>query len=293
MAAAKGWTVDNQAASGSLCSDLTTIGAYESLWDLKIDSDSVDIYAQFHNEQAQYGPLPYHVAYARNCIEAQTAWLAIPENGKIRAINAVQGGGNWVAGPNSSSALTTTAGANLTFSVTGKTVYLATARVTNTTTAIYTVNVDGNLLVDPDTGSTQFNQVNDAGSTMANFIRVGGTQNMTHTIVYTCIDPGGSGCLVFYAAGVGGGQIPLVYSLSPVPNASWNTQYNFDPATSALYRNAWLDLVTELQSDGLNIIPVDAGDTTVYNPDTESQDDGVHENAAGHASIGAYAATLK
>ena len=293
MANAKGWTADNQAVGGTTCANLTVGGNTESPWDLQIDADSVNIYAQFHNEQVQFGPLAYHVSYARNCIEAQTAWLAIPENGKIRAINAVQGGGSWVAGPNSASATTTTAGANLTFTVTGKTVYLATARVYDSTTAIYTVNVDGNLLVDPDTGSSQFNQVQDTeGPALANFIRVPGTQNTTHTIVYTCIDPGGSGCLVLYAAGVGGSQVPSVYSLSPVPNASWNTQYNFDPATSDLYRNAWLALVAELQSDGLNIIPVDVLKSG-YDPDTQSQADGVHEDAAGHASIGTYAATLK
>jgi hypothetical protein len=296
MAAAKGWTIDNQAVGGTTCADLTKGGSTESIWDLKIDANSVNIYAHFHNDQAEFGGLAYHVAYARNCIEAQTAWLAVPESQKVRAINCEQSG-KWTAGPNAnpSSTLSTQAGSNLTCTVTGKTVYIATARVYDSTTAIYTVNIDGNLLVDPDTGSTQFNQILDDSNSQAmpNFIRVGGTENTTHTIVYTCIDPGGSGCLVFYAAGVGGTQTPPVYSLSPVPNASWNTSDNFDPATSELYYKAWYSLVTELQGDGLNIIPIDVSNSQVYNPNTQSQPDGIHETSAGHASIGAYAATLK
>jgi hypothetical protein len=128
---------------------------------------------------------------------------------------------------------------------------------------------------------------------MANFIRVPGTTTATHTIVYTCTAPGTNGCMVFYAAGVGNQNVPAVFSVSPFPKASWNTRYNFDPATYAIYYVAWKSLVTELQGDGLNITPIDVNNSKVYDPNTQTQSDGIHENVAGHAAIGNYAATLQ
>ena len=64
-----------------------------------------------------------------------------------------------------------------------------------------------------------------------------------------------------------------------------------DAPTTDLYHATWLAMVAELTGDGLNIIPIDATIPTVYDSATESQEDGVHENVIGHASIGAYAAT--
>lgn len=301
LAGLKGWTLDNQAYGGSNCGDLTYQGTSESMWDLQIGAESQNIYAHFDNEEIQFGGAAYHIAYVRNCIEAQTAWLAIPESSKMRAINCQQTG-TWMPGPNSASALTTVSGSSLTCQVTGKTVYLATSRVVAGVNGTYTVSVDGVALTDPDSGSTVFSENQDVYGTperpknsqiMTNFIRVAGTTaGVKHTIVYTCTDPGEGGCIVFYAAGFDPAQVPPVYSLSPVPTANYSWG-NMDLPTYTLYHNAWTSLVAELQGDGLNILPVDAGDPGVYNPNTQAQSDGLHENTAGHASIGTYAATLK
>jgi len=282
MGAIKGWSVTNNAVSGSLCSDLST----GPIWDSVIDGSSVSAYAHFHNEQANWGA--EGATWARGCIEAETAWLAIPENQKVRAIDAQQAGATWTAGPNS--AAITLDGGTLTFSVTGTTVYLATARGFGVAT--YTVSVDGNLVTDPDSLTTTFNQGIDASVVMPNLIRVKPQSGTTHTIVYTCTNPGGVGCIVFYAAGVGSLTHIPVYSVSPFPNASWNTQYNFDAATCQLYRDAWTSLVKEVQGDGLDIIPVDILKSG-YDPERQTQLDGIHETAEGHAVIGNYVATLQ
>ena len=92
-------------------------------------------------------------------------------------------------------------------------------------------------------------------------------------------------------AAVGAVETPVVYSLSPIYNAPAEQQTgNMDAPTTDLYHAAWLAMVAELTGDGLNIIPIDATIPAVYNSATQSQDDGVHENVLGHASIGAHAA---
>ena len=121
------------------------------------------------------------------------------------------------------------------------------------------------------------------------FIRVPAA-NEIHTVVYTCVDPAGGACLAFYTAAVGAAQVPVVYSLSPLYNAPAEQTGNLDAATTELYHTAWLAMVAELKGDGLNVIPIDATIPSVYNSAKEAQDDGIHENEFGHASIGAYAA---
>jgi hypothetical protein len=297
MAVINGWTLNNQAYGSSNCADLSYGGTSQSLWDVKVDAASKNIYGHFRNDQARYGEA--YIAYARGCIEAQTAWLAIPEADKIRAAGTgCVKTGTWVDGdPNSAASYTNTAGATMTCTVTGSTIYFAAARQYDSS-AIFTVSVDGVKAVDPDSGSTIFSQadvfpggpglpVNQ--KILANLIRVPST-NATHKVVYTCVDPAGGVCLAFYAAAVGAVQIPAVYSLSPIYNAPAGQKGNLDAATTDLYHATWQAMVAELTGDGLHIIPVDATILTVYDSATQSQDDGVHENVLGHASIGAHAA---
>ena len=298
MADIKGWTVNNQAYGSSNCSDLSYAGTSQSLWDLKIDADSKNIYGHFRNDQARYGKA--YIAYARGCIEAQTAWLAIPEADKTRAAGTgCVKTGAWVDGnPNSAASYTSTAGATMTCTVTGSTIYFAAARQYNSS-ATFTLSVDGVKAVDPETGVTIFSQVMDFPSVsgfpisqniVTNLIRVPGT-NATHKVVYTCVDPAGDGCLAFYTAAVGAVETPVVYSLSPIYNAPAEQQTgNMDAPTTDLYHAVWLAMVAELIGDGLNIVPVDATIPAVYNSAKQAQEDGVHENVLGHASIGAHAA---
>jgi hypothetical protein len=297
MAVMKGWTLNNQAYGSSNCADLSYAGTSESLWDVKVDAASKNIYGHFRNDQARYGQA--YIAYARGCIEAQTAWLAIPEADKTRAAGTgCVKTGTWVDGnPNSAASYTSTAGATMTCTVTGSTIYFGAARLYNSS-ATFTVSVDGVKAVDPDSGITIFSQadvfpggpglpVNQ--TILANLIRVPST-NATHKVVYTCVDPAGGLCLAFYTAAVGAVQIPAVYSLSPIYNARAEQRGNMDAPTTELYHATWLAMVAELTGDGLDIIPIDATIPAVYNSTTQSQEDGVHEDVLGNASIGAYAA---
>ena len=186
----------------------------------------------------------------------------------------------------------------MTCTVTGRTIYFAAARQYNSSTT-FTVSVDGVKAVNPESGGTIFSQATGfAGSPgfpvnqtiVANLIRVPST-NATHTVLYTCVDPAGGECLAFYTAAVGTLQIPVVYSLSPIYNVPGGQAGNMDAPTTDLYHATWLAMVAELTGDGLNIIPINATIPTVYDSATESQEDGVHENVIGHASIGAYAAS--
>ena len=185
----------------------------------------------------------------------------------------------------------------MTCMVTGSTIYFAAARIYNSS-ATFTVSVDGVKAVDPDSGITIFSQTSVFGGVsglpvnqtiLANLIRVPST-NATHKVVYTCVNPAGGVCLAFYTAAVGAVQTPVVYSLSTLYNAPAEQTGNMDAPTTELYHAAWLAMVAELTGDGLNIIPVDATLPAVYNSATQSQDDGVHEDVLGHASIGAHAA---
>ena len=295
-----GWVLNNQAYGGSDCADLTYSGTSLSLWDLVINSTSRNIYGHFRNDQGTYGPLPYRVAYARGCIEAQTAWLAIPESQKIRAnsssaINTEA----WVnATENSVGSYSLTSGATKTFVVTGTTIYLATARMIGGTATRYTVSVDGNLVYDPSSRSTTFDQNMDISGAIGvpvneniiqNFIRVSGLTDSQHSVVYTCVAPSLVGCYVFYAAGIKAASSstdsPVVYSLSPIYNSfRYRTGY-MNNATTSIYRNEWAQMVSELDDDGLQVIGLDATDPQVYNPTTESQPDGVHPALIGHLHI--------
>jgi hypothetical protein len=297
MALLNGWRLNNQAYGASNCADLSYAGTSQSLWDLKIDAASKNIYGHFRNDQAQYGP--DYIAYARGCIEAQTAWLAIPEADKIRAAgNGCVKTGTWVDGdPNSAASYTSTARATMTCTVTGNTVYFAAARKYNSS-ATFTVSVDGVKAEDPDSGITIFSQASVFPGVygvpvnqkiLANLIRVPGT-NATHKVVYTCVDPAGDVCLAFYTAAVGSVETPVVYSMSTMYNAPAEQTGNMDAPTTDLYHKAWLAMVAELTGDGLNIIPIDATLPALYNAATQSQDDGIHENVLGHASIGAHGA---
>jgi hypothetical protein len=297
LATMKGWESNNQAYGSSKCADLSYAGTSQSLWDLKIDGTSKNIYGHFRNDQAQYG-VPY-VAYARGCIEAQIAWLAIPEAAKIRAAGTgCVKTGTWVDGdPDSAASYTSTAGATLTCTVSGNTIYFAAARRYNSY-ATFTVSVDGVEAVNPESGLKIFSQAmvfpGVAGfpaneTIISNLIRVP-SMNATHKVVYTCVDPAGDECLAFYTAAVGAVGAPVVYSLSPIYDAPAEQTGNLDAPTTNFYHTVWLAMVAELTGDGLNIIPVDAALPTVYNPVTQSQEDGIHENEFGHASIAHAAA---
>lgn len=296
-----GWTVNNQAVSSSDCADLSFQGHSLSLWDLHIDTESRNVYAHFRNDQSQYGPLPYRVDFGRGCIEAQTAWLAIPESGKTRAYGNTNRTGTWTDGfPNSAASETATAGATMTFYVTGKTVYIATARIANNATTQYTVAVDGKLVYDPTTKSTTFAQDLDVGVVpglpvseqfIQNLIRVPGLPNGLHQIVYTCVTPSTSDCMVFFAAGVNPDNStangPFVYSLSPIYNAPAEQTGYMSSGTTSIYYDEWRRIISELDGDGLQVIGLDATNPNVYNSGTQSQADGIHPTQAGHASIAA------
>jgi hypothetical protein len=295
-----GWTLENQAYGGTDCADLTYRGTSLSIWDMKIDASSLNIYGHFRNDQAQYGPLPYRVAYARGCIEAQTAWLAIPESNKIRGNSTLASNtGVWIeATQNSAGSYTLTAGATKTFTLTGTVIYLATARNVGGDSTMYTVAVDGNLVEDPISNSITFDQKLDVGGEsghpvnefmIQNFIRVPNLGNAKHTIVYTCTNPSVSGCYIFYAAGVASGSStvdrPLVYSLSNLFNSFRMSSGTMTRAVTLIYYDQWKQMVSELSGDGLRVIGIDAINTKTYNPFNDSQPDGIHPNLDGHYRI--------
>jgi lysophospholipase L1-like esterase len=302
FADAMGLTLNNQAYGSSDCADLTYKGTSLSLWDLVIDGTSRNIYSHFRNDQAAYGPLPYRVNYARDCIEAQTAWLAVPESQKVRAnSNKAMDTGAWVnMAQNPVGSVSLTGGATKTFVVSGITIYLATARMIGGGTTHYTVSVDGNFVDDPSSRSTTFDQNMDiSGSTgfpmnekiIQNFIRVSGLNDSQHSVVYTCVAPSVVGCYVFYAAGIKAdsarADAPVVYSLSPIYNSFKGRVGYMNDSTTLLYRNEWAQMVSELYGDGLQVIGLDATDLRVYNPTTESQADGVHPSVIGQSDIAA------
>ncbi len=300
FANAMGWTLNNQAYGGTDCANLTYQGTSLSIWDLNIDATSLNIYGHFRNDQALYGPLPYRVAYVRGCIEAQTAWLAIPESNKVRGNSVVASNtGIWInAIQNSAGSYTRTAGATKTFTVMGTTIYLASARNIGGDLTTYTVSVDGNLVTDPISKSTIFDQRLDApGVMIQNFIRVPNLENSKHTIVYTCTNPATTGCYVFYAAGVSFNASatngPLVYSLSNLSNSIRVSLGNMTKATTLIYYDEWKQMVSELAGDGLQVVGIDAIDPETYNPLTDSQPDGIHPNLNGHNRIAVAASKAK
>ena len=315
LAQKMGWTVDNQAVSSTECAQLTTTGQTESMWDLgamTVTDASRNIYAHFRNEQANYGPLPYRVDYARGCIQAQTVWLAIPEfssntnnPAKFRANNipafvGVTGTWTTVGEPNAASRSTAQAGATMSFNLIGSTLYIAAARIQGST-ATYSISVDsGPPVFDPITQSTTFSQSLDtADAQMPYLIRIPNLTNGHHTLVYTCVSPGTGVCRVFYAAAAQTDNAtangPIVYSLSPVNNADPQATGNMSFPVTQLYLNEWQRIISEANADGLQVVGLDATSPNVYLALAQAQADGIHPTVAGQQSIAngmTYKATL-
>ena len=307
-----GWTLDNQAYGSSDCADLSYQGTSESMWDGQITSGTKSIYGHFRNDQSQYANVTNGQEYVRGCIEAEVAWLAIPEGSgnKFRANGGNAGTtGTWTYGnPNSATGYATTSGATMTFTVYGPNVFIAVARQ-YLSTSTYTITVDGTSVIDPISGTTTFSQslpcpsvsggncnpgfpVNE--NIMPYLVLLKGLSNTVHDIVYTCttLDTAHP-CLVFYAAA---SQLdnatadgPTVYELSPIRNASSNQAGNMADAYTSEFFGLWEQIVNDLRGAGLQVVPVDALNPIVYNADSESQADGIHPNTTGHAAIAADA----
>jgi hypothetical protein len=305
FAAKMGWALDNQAYGSSNCADLTYQGTSESIWDEQIDTSSRNIYGHFRNDQGQYGPLPYRVDFARGCIAAQTLWLALPEVNKRRANGGYHDRtGVWVDGAiNSTTSTTIQPGATMTFYVTGKTVYIATARVFNPNETTYTISVGGVPVYDPTTKSYSFTQgldhtqdpaypVNE--NVIPYLIRIPGLRQQTWAVTYTCTSVGtGNPCMVFFAAGSSPDNStangPFVYSLSPLNNSDAQSSGFFDQSITSAYFDEWSRMISEFNGDGLQIVGIDALNKNVYDPNTDTQPDGVHPSVAGAAKIAAIA----
>jgi lysophospholipase L1-like esterase len=308
-----GWTLDNQAYGSSQCSDLTYSGTSESMWDtgaMAITTSSRSIYGHIHNDH-NLGIAPLGLDYARGCIEAEMAWLAIPEQtvlpggGKIRAAGTgCSKTGTWTDGsPNAAASFGTTAGATITCNVIGKTVYVAATKIFGSS-ATFTVTVDGNLVSDQISQTNTFSQ-NLASSTGPAFpvntnvlpylIRVPGLTNTPHTVVYTCVTTAPIGCGVLYMAGVGQdngtANGPFVYSFGDSYNAPSQQTGVLTPQFTTLFYDTWRRVVGELAQDGLQVVPIDATNPNVYNPwdPTMVQSDGIHPSVLGHAAIAAAA----
>lgn len=307
-----GWTMDNQGYGSSQCADLAYSGTSESMWGtgaMAITTNSRNIYGHIRNDQKN-GIFPYQLDYARGCIQAEMAWLAIPEQGsaipgpgKLRASgNGCVKLGTWVdGGINEAESVATSAGASMECTVTGKTIYVAAARVFGST-AVYSILIDGVGVYDPITRGTTFDQTMTvppvsgfpvSSNVTPDLIRAPGQTDQTHTITVNCITPGPLGCMFFYVAGVSTDNStangPFVYSISTFYNDAAHQTGQFTPQFTNLYQSQWRRAVDELQSDGLQVVALDVTNPQVYNSldPTQVQSDGIHPTAAGTTVIAA------
>lgn len=291
-----GWSLNNQAYGSSNCADLSYMGTSESLWAQTITTGSINIYAHYLNDlgQADGGPNPGNMDVIRGCVQAEAAWLAIPETQKVRA-SAGTTTGSWTFNDiNSSTAFATTNGATWSASVWGKIVYLVVYLQygTGTPYSQFTVSVDGNLITNPMTKSTTWANVLYCSNVVGGhcnpgfpvnedytpyLIRVPNLQNVNHTVLLTCTNLNPSApCRIGYAAAVNSDNQsasagPVVYFQSPeMPLASVQTG-NWCSGCLDIGEKEWKVDVMTLRGDGLPIVPVDVANAAVVNPNDAAQ----------------------
>lgn len=301
------WAINNFAVSGAACPDLS---GYTGFWSNAVTNATKTLFATIHNDEGIFQIKPYRVDHVRGCRMAAMAWLGTPASQIYTGQNAAWSySGSWANLPGTPMATvgryTTSVGATASISLYGKVFYVVTLRQFNNTSTM-SVSVDGVAQTDPLTSSTNYIQGIDiltanGGGFAPYLIRVEAPDQGTHTISVNCTAVTGGYCSVLWAQGVGNlssnsSKGPLIWDVSPIRwgasqrSCTTNTSLCHNDQVTDVYYEEWLQEISVLAGDGINVQGVDVTNPAVYDPDDATcgtQSDGIHPNACGAARIAA------
>lgn len=233
----------------------------------------------------------YQDAYRLN-LQAVSAWLAIPDNYKIRAKDVIAAG-TWSTNPSTlfsgMGRQSTTNGSALTFQVKGSSVYVGFIRLYPGGAGEFSVTVDGVLKGKYTTTGLVPARSGDGSTYGAALVRIPNLPNRKHTVVITVTSPTNASNQVYIDWVAGNGFKydtcgPNVYVGNCISgNAAGYTSFGGSDQAVGEFNNHILDAVTELAEDGLRVVHVDAANSLDY--DTDLAAEGLHPNNLGHAAI--------
>jgi lysophospholipase L1-like esterase len=286
VAAAKGWTLTNTAASGTLLEDA---GQMDNIYSQTPATSSSYMLLTGFNDARAFGSGSGQQTY-RDALYAALAYLSIPQASKILpGTSAVTTTGTWTAASQGSYA-TTVNGNTLRFYLQGPTIYLVSERVSGQT-GQFSLTVDD---VSYGTFNCYGNSITPMLRGYAPFlIPLRGLHTGKHKVEITKT----AGDYVYFnwaaspaaAQGEAGPNVwvgnCLRMNVSGYPDGAPNHSHANDVimrSYNAIIRMA----VADLTADGLSAVYVDAASR--YDPDTaDVQADNIHPSAAGATKIAA------
>lgn len=287
-AAMKGWGVVNHGVSGARVNDSYVL---DEIMAQIIDENSVStLMIGTNNARIRGMSLAYWDTF-RACLMYEAAWLTIPDEFKTRAADLSKTG-TWTENAyttvgNGHGLVTTTAGATLTGSVVGTSIYIGTYATTSTNKS-FTVTVDGNAYYTWNSNEhTSFEtRQGDLGTFSAYLFRITGLAEGAHSVVITMGDAGG---YIDWIAGNGhkrniDGPNLWLGTIIRATQTYYDNNANYSDAVVALYNTAVSEVVSSLALDGLNICLVDTV-AAINNTTDMYDDDDLHPNDGGYAKL--------
>lgn len=293
LATYKGWTLTNNAVSGSQISDPTQI---DMLYDTTITADmNIVTLAGANDMRTSQSNAALQQTY-RNSLLAALAYCALPDTYKTWA-PSMSSTGTWVTSPsvsNGKGLRSSTNGSTLTTTVEGDTVYVGYV-VSPNYDGTFTVTIDGvNRGTFSTTASVPTRTV-DSGEWANVAVRFTGLSDKPHTVVVTITSSTGKDVWIDW---IGGNGIPYeitgpnvwVGNCCRMTSGGYSTWGGSDTLV-AVWNNMIREVCEALASDGLNVLLVET--TDALDPATGLDTDGLHPNDTGHQQIAdAFAAKM-
>lgn len=285
LAAAQKWVLIDKAVSGSQAADQA-----DAIYATTTVAQAPYTYMIGTNDNIVYGANADQTTIFREAHLIELAWLGLPANAKITGHSAnVNFSGSWVDSIGTASPgygigrVSSTQGDTLSFSVSGKTIYLGTI-VSYYNRGQFSLSVDGtsqgNYNCYPAAPvDTYLNRVYSPKG-----IRITGLTDGPHQVTLTVTSDTNPQNKVFFdwAAGTGNvsaSSLPVVYAAN-VPRQSTDAGPGY---TIWDYSNIIASNVRTLAGDGLNINYVDAA--SYINQSTDLVPDGIHPNDTGEQHL--------
>lgn len=288
IAAARGWTITNEAVSSTQAADCAT-----DLFQHVVADDSQTLLMIGTNDARVYNSDTVLQGVYKRAHLALAAWAAIPDARKVYAQDAASTG-SWTnnagAYGGGLAVYSTSVGATRTFTVYGTVVYLCSL-LQDDNTSTFTVAVDGVTVGTYSNGTAGAVSLETyLGLDYApNLIRIPGLSEGEHTVVVTVASSAGSNPYVhlLWAAGNQGhnskdGPNVWVGNIPRLNSTGYATLGGSD-AIFAVYNAIVRANVNTLATDGLNVGLVDSASRLL--PASDLDPDGIHPDDSGHQKI--------
>lgn len=261
---ATGLPITNKAISGGLLIDLGS-----NFYNTPTSKNDVFLTMTGYNDGRVYGGAANGLLTYRGVLRAMLTWLALPDGAKILANSGgMSYTGTWatlggVYANKSTSKFSLTPGSSATAFIKGDTIYIGHTRSTSTP-AVFRVEIDGRNF--GNFTNTAWTASNSGIAYGPDLLRIPGLRSTKrHQVTITHIS--GGEFYLDYISGNGGANIafpcPTVFSGNTVRMLDYSHELSSD-AVVDLFNSAHREVISELVSDGLNIMLVDT--SSGYDP---------------------------